>query len=293
MIRYDASLDEIRGQISNRFPDWLASASARTKEFRKAKAYREASPAWSQIKIIYMEAQHAKCAYCERKLESGDGGKIEWDIEHYRPKSNIKRWPAKDSELRYSFTLGSESEKGYYLLPYNINNYLTSCKVCNSTYKANFFPIAAKRRVLTSDDPARLIRERPFIPFPFGDVDDDPENILTFQGFVCVPIASSGSRRERALVTIDFFKLNDRDTLLSERSELILYIWLVLERLQQDAEDPVARILMETIRSNTAKHANCARSFIRTYEQNRGLAEEYVKKAGEHLKSKSSRQAAS
>jgi hypothetical protein len=118
MIRYDISLQDIKKRIENLKggAKWLTDAKSRTAKFRKAKRYKEASSSWSKIKIVYMEMQHAKCAYCERKLESGAVGKIEWDIEHYRPKSKVKAWPPAKvaKKFSYDFPLGPASNNGYY-----------------------------------------------------------------------------------------------------------------------------------------------------------------------------------
>jgi hypothetical protein len=290
MIRYDISLQDIKKRIENLKggAKWLTDAKSRTAKFRKAKRYKEASSSWSKIKIVYMEMQHAKCAYCERKLESGAVGKIEWDIEHYRPKSKVKAWPPAKlaKKFSYDFPLGPASNNGYYLLPYDLSNYLTACKVCNSPHKSDFFPIAATRRILSSNSPAKLAKERPFLPYPIGKIDEDPESILTFQGFICIAAAGSGHKRDRGLVTIDFFGLNDRDTLLQERAELIVTTWAMLDRLNQDPSDVVATTYMERIRSDAMKHANCGRSFLRTYGHDRNLAATYVRKADDYLKSK-------
>jgi hypothetical protein len=290
MIRYDISLQDIQKKIGNlrNGRKWLSDAKRRTARFRKAKRYREASSSWSKIKIVYMEIQNAKCAYCERKLESGQVGRIEWDIEHYRPKGKVKAWPPAKlaKKLSYNVRLSPASNNGYYLLPYDLSNYLTACKVCNSPHKSDFFPIAARRRILSSSSPEKLKKERPFIPYPIGRIDDNPEDILTFQGFICVAAAGSGHRRVRGLVTIDFFGLNERDTLLQERAELIVTTWAMIDRLNQDPDDMVANTHMERIQSDAIKHANCGRSFLHTCKQNGNLAEIYAQKANDYLKSK-------
>jgi hypothetical protein len=236
MIRYAKEREEIEAAIRKIAPKWLNEAKSRTAKFKKAGTYKEKSSIWAQIKPVFMEIQHAKCAYCERSLESGTEGKIEWDVEHFRPKSKVRKWPEQSrfDSLQYKFNLGPASQKGYFLLPYEIGNYLSSCKVCNTIHKLDFFPIASKKRIFSTSNPSRLLKEKPFIPYPIGSSDVDPEALITFQGYLCIPAANSGELRNRALVVIDFFGLNDRDTLMKERAESIAVAWAMLERLQND-----------------------------------------------------------
>ena len=286
MIRYPATLDSLRERIKDEVPGWLASARRKTGRFRKLKRYSEESPTWSEVKPVFMELQRAKCAYCERKLEEGDIGKIEWDVEHFRPKSAVTRWPPRSQTVEFAFPLGPASQTGYYLLPYHPLNYLASCKVCNSPLKGDYFPIGARRRRLTGSDPRKLVTEQPYLIYPIGDFDDDPESLLSFQGFLCVPVADRGERRRRALVTIAFFRLNDRDTLLKERAQLILGTWVMLQRREADPADNISREYIEAIGTPGFRHANCARSFLRTYEQDRELARTFVERAREYCQSK-------
>jgi hypothetical protein len=288
MIRYAADLEEIRNKIKKQSPGWLVDATRKTAKFRKARRYSEKSSSWSKIKLVYMELQHAKCGYCERKLESGASGKIEWDVEHYRPKGEVKIWPdAKLSKkLAYSFPLGPGSKTGYYLLPYHPLNYLAACKVCNTPYKSNYFPIAGKRRMTSAAGPEEAGGELPFLPYPIAQIDEDPEQLLTFQGFICVPVANAGHRRNRAIVTIDFFRLNERDTLLEERAELIVMIWAMLQRQAADPSDSLADVFLKRVLSNANKHGNCARAFLKTVERDQQEAKLYVQKANEYLASK-------
>lgn len=288
MIRYPVTLKEIKTRVEKQAPGWLSDAKRKTAAFRKAGRYSENSPSWSKVKLVYMDLQQAKCGYCERKLESGTSGKIEWDVEHYRPKSGVKVWPsgALAKKLEYSFTTGPASTKGYYLLPYHLLNYLAACKVCNTPYKSNYFPVAGRRRMIAAADPAKMRSEQPFLPYPIGDIDDDPEQLLTFQGYICVPAAARGHNRNRAIVTIDFFRLNERDTLLEERAELIVIIWEMIKEVQRNSENKIASTFLQRVQSPASKHGNCARSFLKAAQENRNEAELYAQKANEYLQSK-------
>lgn len=95
MIRYAITKQQIEQLIETEKPGWLANAAVRTDGFRQKGFYQETSTIWSQIKAVYMRLQgNGKCAYCEREMESVELGKVEQDVEHFRPKGNIKAWQA-------------------------------------------------------------------------------------------------------------------------------------------------------------------------------------------------------
>src|SRR5689334_6367591 len=138
MIRYEISPSELKKRINEEAPKWLKKARERTARFKKLKRYKEKSGIWSEVKGVYVKLQQGKCAYCERKLGKESIRKIEWDVEHYRPKSRVRAWMPKTVEAKalFPFPLGSASDKGYYLLPYHLMNYAASCKTCNSPLKS-------------------------------------------------------------------------------------------------------------------------------------------------------------
>jgi hypothetical protein len=282
MIRYEISIPELKKKIQNEVSTWFERANKKTARFRGLKKYKENSSIWSEVKPVYIKLQQGKCAFCERKLEEGNRGKIEWDLEHFRPKSQVRLWPPKSSTIKFAFPLGNAANKGYYLLPYHFLNYAASCKVCNTPLKSDFFPIGAKRRSLSAASPMKLLKEKAFLPYPIDSLDEDPENLLTFQGYICVPVADDGHRRKRALVTISFFGLNERDTLLKERAEAIEFAWLILEK---DSTDEHRCEYLVRVRMPGFRHANCVRSFVRTYNNDHNLAEIYFQKARDYLRS--------
>jgi hypothetical protein len=239
MIRYFMNPEDLRQRVRAKVPDWLKRAEARTEAFRQAGKYDEDSKnsIWSEIKEVFLEIQHEKCAYCERKLASRQYGLIEHDVEHYRPKNFVKPWPSKTiarkRKLAYDFPTGAAFQEGYYLLAYNILNYTTSCAPCNRPLKSNYFPIAGSRGP-QSDDPASLRAEQPFLPHPVGDSDEDPEELLTFLGVTAVPKSVDFLRQRRAQVTIDFFALNEREEPRYQRAERIVELWIALEERQRE-----------------------------------------------------------
>lgn len=273
MIRYTIpSRKKFEAEIERQAPGWLADAKKRTASFKAQKRYFEPpKPTWSRVKPVYMKLQFNKCAYCEQKLAGGERGAIEHDIEHFRPKSNVGVWPNKKKlkKLGYDFPTGDASG-GYYLLPYNIFNYATACKVCNSTLKRDFFPVSAAR-ITDSDDPRRLKAEKPFLLYPIGKRDqDDPEELIVFEGLQprANPALRNRDKIRRAQVTIDFFELDIRESLIKQRAEVIKRMFEALrdEAIHPDAERRArARKDIKRWKDASSEHTSCARSFHRLF----------------------------
>lgn len=270
MIRYPITKQQLTALIDAEKPDWRTRADVRTEGFRTAGAYKEDSNIWGEIKAVYMRIQGNKCAYCERELEGEDVGKVEHDVEHFRPKSNVKPWsPKKLTDLGIAFT-APEKGKGYHLLPYHFFNYAVACKPCNSTLKSDRFPVGGPYN-LTGEDPAKLKSEKQYLLFPIGDIDDDPETIIEFQGTSPKPVAKTGKKRNRALVTIEFFKLDDpvrRKFLYRDRAYVITALYTLLKETTEGttAERNAAKAEVDNLLTPALRHLNCARSFKRLFE---------------------------
>jgi hypothetical protein len=294
MIRYKITKTELEKLIEAESPGWLKAAKKKTERFKQLQKYNEKEGSWSLIKKVFMDLQHNKCAYCERKLEGGDLGKIEHDIEHYRPKSSVKAWPTakikKALKLTYEYTTGGASTDGYYLLPYNIFNYATACKVCNTPLKSNYFPILGASRLINTNKLKALKTERALLLYPIGSLDKDSEKIIAFQGMVPVPIAKEGADDyKRAQVTIDFFRLSiEREDLIRERALIIKALFIAYRH--KDSTDPIdkndALLTIEIALSGSEPHTNCARSFFQVCEEDFALASKYYDVAFAYLKSK-------
>lgn len=274
MIDYPISKPDLEMLIENEAPGWLQKARDRTEKFRAEGCYQESSSIWSDVKPVYMKLQgESKCAYCERKLESSQYGKIEQDVEHFRPKKMVREWqmPKRLKESGITATKVPNNDHGYYLLPYHPYNYAAACKPCNSALKKNCFPIASDYD-LTNEDPVDLLKEKPYLIYPIGDFDEAPEKLIRFHGVSPQAIPISGHQQARALVTIDFFKLDDfakRKNLLRERAVIIIALHPQLEKLSDDADAGEAQQIVEGFTSSNAPHTNCARSFRRLFESNR------------------------
>lgn len=277
MIRYSVTKAKLEEDIEKQCPGWLQETAERTKVFRSKGRYdEEKKPLWSKVKIVYMRLQgECKCAYCERKLESTDFGKIEQDVEHFRPKGGVRAWkvPTALQKAGIKVTDVPDEDRGYYLLPYHPFNYSAACKPCNSALKKDFFPIAGKYR-LTGDDPAKLTSEKPYLICPVGDFDEDPSDLIGFHGVSPRALANTGYARARALVTIEFFKLDDakRKNLIRERAQIIITLHPFLEKLADGATGTAksdAQRIVNGLTSSESAHTNCAKSFQALFNGNR------------------------
>ena len=274
MIGYSISRPDLEQRIREESDSWLARASQRTEDFRKQGRYTEKNSIWSEVKVVYMRLQgESKCAYCERKMESEDFGKVEQDVEHFRPKGNVKSWkiPKPLADQGISVTPAPNERRGYFLLPYHLFNYAASCKPCNSAIKGDRFPIAGTYNT-KGRDPKQLKSEKPYLIYPIGDVDEDPEKLIRFYGVSPQPVATRGYRRNRALVTIEFFKLDDvnrRKNLIRERAIIIVAMYPQLKKLNRGAktaDKAQARQIVSSCTQLKAPHTNCAKSFQKLFE---------------------------
>jgi hypothetical protein len=271
---------------------WLAGAAARTEELRSAGRWDDGRKTWSEIKGVYRRLQHDKCAFCERRLGGQPYGAVEHDVEHFRPKAAVKAWPpqteAKKRRVSYRFATGDAWDEGYYLLAFHPWNYVTACKTCNSALKRSYFPVAGAR-ISGGEDPRRMKSEKPFLVYPLGDMDDDPETLITFRGSIPVPRFRSGVRHRRASVVIDFFRLDIREELLWERSDRIVSLFMALRMAEggSAADRALGERNVALHLSPYSPHTNCARAFRTLYDQDRDEAGEIADLAQAYLDSHS------
>lgn len=281
MIRYDITQAELNRRVEAEKPGWQARADVRTAAFRASGVYDASeSPIWSEIKQVFIELQERKCAFCERPLES----KKEYDIEHFRPKSGVKPWkaPAELAAAGVTINQTAAKEPGYHLLPYHLLNYSVACARCNSELKSDRFPIKGTRDPAGDDPAAMQAREEAWLLFPLGRIDDDPEDLLKFSGMSPQAAKRAGSFAHlRALITIAFFKLDDRNKrreLFRGRADVIQKMGLAL-RVLDDAGTPAAmkdkcQKIIAYHQSAAAPHTNCGRSYARLWASDRAAAEQ-------------------
>ena len=237
-----------------------------------------------------MEVQgKAKCCFCERKFEGGFS-QYELDLEHFRPKRTVKKWPCPPDLTAQDFSPAAPpvGNNGYYLLSYHLQNYAASCKPCNSGLKKSYFPISGQYD-LDASDPEKMKAEGPLLLYPIGRVDVDPESVISYHGFLPQSRAADPILRLRGLVTIVFFGLDDvvaRKNLMRERAQAIVLLHHWLARAE-DEGDPDAAAQVERMVASTASHANCARSFRRLFRSDRTHAREIADDAEKFLLSMS------
>lgn len=276
MIRHDFNALELWATILAHDPKWAEKAKNRTTKFISAGKYDEESAIWSMAKPAFIDLQHGKCAFCERKFENKRRGTIEHDLEHFRPKNAVAEWPdaSKHPTLAYPFSTGSGNALGYYWLAYDILNYAACCKVCNTILKSNFFPIEGTRAGASAiygpgQGPISLLSELPLLCYPIGEWDEDPERLITFRSTTAVPAVRHGRRHRRASVIIDFFELNDRDQLHLERAEIIgLFAPVFKKQADGDTLTGPEQMLLSKASSAALPHASCLRAHRELWQVN-------------------------
>lgn len=269
MVRYPISLADLEAKIVAESATWQQRAATMTAENVAAAALKHKDSIWSEIKPAYMRAQFNKCIYCERPLAGLVAGKVEQDVEHYRPKGKISAWPKANSGLSYGFPTGDPKPHGYFWLAFAIQNYAASCKPCNSTRKSDSFPIVGARGDATLTLKQLNTLEKPLIVFPFGNWGDDPAGLFRFEGILIHPKAKTGAKHQRARVTIDFFGLNDREELWEDRFRVIQSIFANVEvretTTKADRRAAAERTIADAI-SIAGPQALCAREFLSLLE---------------------------
>ena len=289
MIRYPATLEELRAKVEEHVPGWGARANRRTEKFRRKKKYDEKSSIWSEVKPVFMELQgEGKCCFCERKFEYGELGRHELDIEHFRPKANVKECPRSRVGEGIRLTAPPGANDGYYLLSYHLLNYAVACKPCNSGLKKNYFPIAGAYH-LEGADPAEMGAEQPWLFYPIGWRDVDPEDVISFRGVFPQSEHIDPKLKQRGVATIAFFALDDvsaRKNLLRERAMVIVVLRGQLAKAT-DQHNAAARALAGSLLVSSSPHANCARSFARLFREERAEADSVAEEAENFLLSRS------
>ena len=175
MIRIPITPKELARLIEREAPGWHERAAKRTRQARQRKRF-VGEGIWSEVKRVYMALQSHKCAYCERPMADSPHASIEYDVEHFRPKSRVTPWPdAKTArELRIRYKVRSGAAKGYPLLAHDPHNYVVTCKICNSPLKADHFPIDGEPSSAGSDITTLNAEEKPLLIYPLGMADRRP-----------------------------------------------------------------------------------------------------------------------
>ncbi|MFB1298611.1 hypothetical protein ACAG24_024175 [Mycobacterium sp. pW049] len=245
---------------------WVQRAAELTQANRDAACHLESGNIWSKIKPVFVELQQKKCGYCERVLGSGA---IEWDVEHFRPKKKVDAW-ADGESIR---DIGGSDATGYYLLAYEPENYLASCKRCNSTFKSNYFPTAAPR-MTSATEAADLRQEKAYLLDPADPEGLDPELAIRWKGIFPKCGQQDGFPGDQARTTIAILGLATRDDLLRERARTLFGVWLAFKALRNG--DQTAHADLDLLCSSHFPHASCARAFRQLCEDDfEAAADEY------------------
>ncbi len=163
-------------------------------------------------------------------------------------------------------TAPDPGRRGYYLLTYHLWNYAVACKSCNSALKKDYFPISA-RYDLDGTNPWNMKGEKPWLIYPIGQLDNDPEDVIDFYGYLARSKATDHHLKLRGVVTITFFSLNDailRKELLKDRALVIIVLYRLLLKAKNGDQDSTTSV--SEMLKPTSRHTNCARSFKRLFE---------------------------
>lgn len=277
MRRYAVERQALIDLIQQERPTWITRAQQRTSAYAAAQDYTGGSEFWGEIKNVFVKLQHEKCAYCETKLQGLRFASKVHEVEHFRPKQSVKAWPNTNLEYLADFVppcnTGAESAAGYYQLAYHPFNYAIACTRCNSTLKSNYFPVRGARDP-GGADPSQMGGEDALLVYPISDIDDDPTDLITFDGVLAVPKHDGGPAYERAVVTIRFFQLNHED-LTTRRASILAQLWLNLENLEENPSPALRQKLLRAVDracSPSSEFSACMNAFRERFRADRAAA---------------------
>lgn len=220
---------------------------------------------WGKYKKEFFLSQYRKCAFCEKKLnEYGD-------IEHYRPKGEIHKLSDDENDWgSVSITnhvKGRKTERihnnGYWWLAYDWNNYLMSCRICNSPFKGNLFPIENEmnRQVFNAQN-----NEIPLLINPFENV-----NISEHLKYDNLGAISKYNDSKIGFETIKTYGLY-RESLRDSRSEKAEFVFRKLNSIEKTNDENSIYEYLEEIYT-AGKINNEFAGMVRIiFEQNVGLS---------------------
>lgn len=269
----------IEALINTHNSTWLTRAAERTETYRTAGEVTHSSHIWSEIKEVFMKMQGNKCAFCESELEGISSGKGVHDVEHFRPKNRVTKWQSTPEFNTLGIAITDPTiSKGYHLLTYNLLNYSIACGPCNQAIKRDRFPIKGNYNTSMENPSTESDAEVPLLLFPIGQVDDDCEDLISFEGAVPTVLVDSGLPFERAITTIEFFRLGRADVrgkLFKERCLKIIIISSILEGVDPSNYDEMLKDML----ADYSDHASCGRSYVELLKTNKTKAAEVLREA--------------
>lgn len=201
--------------------------------------------AWKNYKAVLAEHQHEKCAFCEAKVTPVAAG----DVEHYAPKTEVgalsndpTTWGEEEpfsNRVRKKREVAIVSERGYWWLAYEWNNYLFACESCNQKWKRTLFPVAEHPRACP---PLASVEETPLLLNPYHNI--DPAEHLRFNDFGAVE-SVVGSSHGPATIRTCFL---DRGSLMRARAAdasnatMLSRAMVAAQRELRSASGDVARV---------------------------------------------------
>jgi len=192
------------------------------------------------VKSALIQAQHAKCAFCESKFAHISYG----DVEHFRPKGGCHQAEGKPLQ-----------RPGYYWLAYDWANLFLSCTLCNQRFKKNLFPLKrAARRARNHQD--SMAAEEPLLIDPGAE---DPEALIGFREEV--PYAIDGS--ERGESTISILGLRRPELAERRRDYLVTVKMLRVVAATHEPEAQEARKMLVRIQEDSSEYSSMVRAALR------------------------------
>jgi uncharacterized protein (TIGR02646 family) len=192
------------------------------------------------VKNALIQAQHAKCAFCESKFTHIAYG----DVEHFRPKGGCHQAEA-EPLLR----------PGYYWLAYDWANLFLSCTLCNQRFKKNLFPLKQATRRARNHQ-SDVGGEEPMLIDPGAE---DPEAFIGFREEVPYAIKSDA----RGESTIDILGLRRPALAERRRDHLVTVKMLRVVAATNEPEAQEARDVLERLQRDTGEYASMVRAFMR------------------------------
>src|SRR6266436_4482916 len=114
-------LDLLKEALSDKWKEKARESYEKVKNtsgsMTRSEALDKSSNVWKELKEQLKQLSHGKCWYCESSAH-----RIIGDVDHYRPKGQIKHYPPDRTVPDLS---------GYWWLAFCWRNFRYSCEMCN------------------------------------------------------------------------------------------------------------------------------------------------------------------
>ncbi len=221
--------------LDEAWTSWRSRATRATKtltdNFKSGASYRIREALYKEMRQVFLDAYHGKCAYCEAKiiLDQHSG-----DVEHYRPKRRVTDDNGKPVTLASSQG-PPRQHPGYPWLAYDPHNLLPSCIGCNRpgttrqgkrVGKWDRFPVSRFR----ASAPGEEGREKPLLLHPAFDNPEDHLGLDISTGVIY-------GKTKRGATTIELLNLN-REGLPEERRKTYLSVAAIIGSARTETDNP-------------------------------------------------------